>query len=374
MNRNYRTLPTIGESDEFGNRIDVSTDFSSADTSSLRGRTEFTLLEAKPKLDKFSLAGCIASFAAVIVSAVIVVSVVLGVQSSEANFNNLKICQNVYESWDVSYHPFLNSFVDLVVHYDHPSSNASGASKASLYMFSTLPETTRRNFTARNSKSTTISKMDADLMYYWFNAGTTVNASICWETLATAKVDLYILKGVSSYHEWLSQKNLHYIQHIRMQFFPNDPCRSRYATRINSSDEYFFLVLLNPYGSVATANVMVSYDISSVVYDTDKSAPVSKCTADEGQSCSLYVANYYPVVQVELNNNTNPNVTVLDEGSPCFQVETNLVIGAGFIALMSILGVMVLVVAVSVPCCIWCYCRNRRKKRNSGLLGPDNIQ
>ena len=374
MNRNYRTLPTIGESDEFGNRIDASTDFSPDDTSSLRRRTEFTLLEANPKLEKFGLAGCIASFAAVIISAVIVVSVVLGVRSSDADLNNIKVCQNVYESWEVSYHPFLNSYVEIVVHYDRLSSNASGANKASLYMFSTLPETTLRNFTARNPKSTAISKLDADIMYYWFNEGTTVNVSICWETPITAKVDLYVLKGLSSYHEWLNGKNLHYIQHVQMQFFPNDPCRSRYATRINSSDEYFFLVLLDPYGSVATANVMVSYDISSVVYDTDNYSPVSKCTADEGQPCSLYVTNYHPVVQIEPNNATNPNVTVLDEGSGCLHVETNLVVGAGFIAFMSFLGVMVLAVAVTVPCCIWCYCRNRRKKRNSGLLGPDQIQ
>ena len=374
MEEGYSNLPTIAESGDFESQASEKLEDPVAESTPLRH--DFIREQEKPKIDRVALVGCIASCAAVILSVILVVSVSIGIEEADRDYNNIQLAQHIYEAWDVRYSPFLNDKLSIHYSIDPAPDNSSNAHyKATLYMFEGEPPPSVAYYTVQQ-RNVGISRVKGAVMYYWFNQGTTLNVSVCSDY--NQNVDLYVLKGSDSYYQWNEHRKLNG-NPINVEPSCSELNRITYPVTItDGSDEYVFIVLLKIRSEIASSSVTVTYSIASVVFNTSHS--VLKCTADEYTPvCSLPLYNYYPVVQIEPSNNNNNNKNIASNGNfvlydnkQKLNIMTRAEVYGGFIALVCVLSCVFLLLVVTVVCCVCCYCRIRRKKRS--LVELDYIQ
>lgn len=308
--------------------------------------------------DWCSCLGCVASFAAVILVATVVAVPLVFVQLSHERADEVALYWHSKETMKMDIDPLL--YTGFHLDYDSPDAGYV----ATAYLFDRCPPLVPVEFEFSNG-SAKITNTEAYIVYYYLHKGSQVNVSVCARASGffLPTFDFYVLKGDENYEKWLSFAQLNAVKHLTSAAqCSHAPAHFTYD--VEEDDYYFFLMVLGYFSLQTYSTLSANYTVLSMQYNTSALEPKDHCTANStSRACGIHVPSGFAfgdctVVALEDSNSTDL-YQYTDVG-----ITYDQTLNVWLLVLLSVFGLMlIVVVCVSIICCVRCYRRRKAMKR-----------
>ena len=230
---------------------------------------------------------------------------------------------------------------------DHSGSNAS------LYMLSSRPPPSDKEYFNVSINRHTFDKPSYFWSRYYLNTGSNVSLNVCLKT-SNVQISFYLVKGLANFNAWISNRNnpSSYELTRTVSSCSTPPI----AYTVSSDDMYFFIVFSRYYVEV---HATMDYDFQRTVYHISPESVVQTCSfpLDGVSSCSVAVpfsSGYTALLSLD----TSPPVNYDSVGTIKVSCESRVWLYA-MIVVCSVLPFIVCLVLVLVCLCVRAQ-RNRR--------------